>query len=143
MAFVLEEEGALFAGDNVLGHGTAVFEDLALYLRSLEAMRAEVSGRVYPGHGDCIADGRARIEEYIRHRRMREEQVLGVLREEGGVEGGRTPMEVVKVVYRAVPEELHASAEGGVVQVLRKLEGEGKVGRREEGRWIVLEKATL
>lgn len=146
MAFVLEEEGAMFTGDNVLGHGTAVFEDLGVYLQSLEAMKGEFSGRAYPGHGDWIADGRARAEEYIQHRQMREEEVFGVLRDEGG-EGecgeGRTPMEVVKVVYRDVPESLHGPAEGSVVQVLQKLEGEGKVRRKEDGRWAVFKKATL
>ena len=50
MAFILEEENALFTGDNVLGHGTAVFEDLALYLDSLSRMREQFSGRAYPGH---------------------------------------------------------------------------------------------
>lgn len=146
MAFVLEEEGAMFTGDNVLGHGTAVFEDLAVYLESLGSMKGEFGGRAYPGHGDWIGDGRARVEEYIRHRQMREDEVLGVLRGSGGAGGsgkGRTPREVVKVVYKDVPENLHAPAEAGVVQVLRKLEGEGKVGRREEGRWVPLEKATL
>ena len=50
MAFVLEEENAMFTGDNVLGHGTAVFEDLTLYLDSLSRMRKQFSGRAYPGH---------------------------------------------------------------------------------------------
>ena len=50
MAFVLEEEGAMFTGDNVLGHGTAVFEDLAVYLDSLSRMREQFHGRAYPGH---------------------------------------------------------------------------------------------
>ena len=50
MAFVLEEENAMFTGDNVLGHGTAVFEDLAVYLDSLSRMREQFYGRAYPGH---------------------------------------------------------------------------------------------
>ena len=50
MAFVLEEENAMFTGDNVLGHGTAVFENLSLYLDSLSRMREEFHGRAYPGH---------------------------------------------------------------------------------------------
>ncbi len=50
MAFILEEENAMFTGDNVLGHGTAVFEDLAVYLNSLSRMREQFQGRAYPGH---------------------------------------------------------------------------------------------
>lgn len=40
----------MFTGDNVLGHGTAVFEDLAVYLNSLSRMRDQFHGRAYPGH---------------------------------------------------------------------------------------------
>lgn len=40
----------MFTGDNVLGHGTAVFEDLIVYLNSLSRMREQFKGRAYPGH---------------------------------------------------------------------------------------------
>ena len=50
MSFVLDEENAIFTGDNVLGHGTAVFEDLTWYLDSLLRMRGQFHGRAYPGH---------------------------------------------------------------------------------------------
>ena len=146
MCFLLEEEGALFTGDNVLGHGTAVFEDLAVYLASLEKMRAldGFTGRAYPGHGEVIADGVEKCAEYVRHRRRREEEVLGVLGGEGeAVDEGLTAGEVVKVVYKDVPVALHGPAEGGVVQVLRKLEGEGKVTKGTLGRWTVVGKAVL
>lgn len=39
MCFVLEEEAALFTGDNVLGHGFTVVEDLGLYMPSLDIMK--------------------------------------------------------------------------------------------------------
>ncbi|KAK3055772.1 hypothetical protein LTR09_003006 [Extremus antarcticus] len=144
MAFVLEEEDAMFTGDNVLGHGTAVFEDLAAYMDSLERMQGVFAGRAYPAHGEVVEDGRGKVGEYVRHRREREEQILEVMRGEGmggkgGEEEGWGSMEIVKVVYREYPEHLHGPAEGGVVQVLRKLEGEGRV-RGKEGRWTLMEK---
>ena len=45
-------------------------------------------------------------------------------------------MGIVKVVYKGYPENLHGPAEGGVVQVLKKLEGEGRVEQVEKG-WKV------
>lgn len=150
----------------MLGHGTAVFEDLGLYMRSLEVMRGVQGwgGRAYPGHGDVVGDGVGRVEMYIEHRKGREGEVLGVLggragggsgRADGGsgrVDGGSgvgresgedgegmTAAEVVKVVYKDVPVSLHEAAERGVLQVLGKLKGEGRV-RRERGRWMVVER---
>ncbi|KAL2216174.1 putative metallo-beta-lactamase domain protein [Thermoascus aurantiacus ATCC 26904] len=148
MVFIFEEENAIFTGDNVLGHGTAVFEDLRAYLSSLHKMQDLVSGRGYPGHGAVIENATARIAEYIRHRQQREDEVMRVLRsgkldEEGsGDEPERgaswTPMELVKVIYRDVPESLHVPASHGVLQVLMKLEAEGKVQHDTgSGRWSV------
>lgn len=136
-AFVLEEEEAMFTGDNVLGHGTAVFEDLATYLASLARMRdyARRGRRAYPGHGAVIVDGKTKIEEYLQHRKDREGEVLRVL--EASSCDGKTAMEVVKVVYAAYPESLHEPAREGVLQILRKLEGEGKVTEDgSRGKWM-------
>ncbi|KAI8277873.1 hypothetical protein K4K59_009348 [Colletotrichum sp. SAR11_240] len=140
MAFVLEEEDAMFTADNVLGQGTAVFEELATYLNSLEKMRRLFKGRAYPGHGPVIDNGPSKIMEYINHRKTREEQVIRTLRSkrnvgsDGGPSDAWTPMELVKVIYRDVPEELHVPASSGVVQILEKLEREDRVSQSGD-RW--------
>lgn len=144
MAFVLEEEDAMFTGDNVLGHGTAVFEDLAAYMDSLTRMETQFSGRAYPGHGAVIEDGRAKIREYVTHRKQREQDVLGVLREKPAHGGeGWDSMEAVKVIYKEYPANLHEPAHGGLKQVLKKLEGDGRVKQLEDGKWALTEKSAL
>jgi ribonuclease/clavin/mitogillin len=153
MAFILEEEDAMFTGDNVLGHGTAVFEELATYLNSLEKMRGAFRGRAYPGHGAVIADGPSKIAEYVRHRKQREDQVIQVLKScksSPGREAGEgevdewTSMEIVKIIYKDVPENLHLPANGGVMQILRKLEEEDKVVENPRTEtWRVKNRAAL
>lgn len=163
MSFFLREEDALFAGDNVLGHGTAVFEDLKEYMESLERMQKVLlgstgsteggrgGGRVYPSHGEVVEDGLGKIGEYIAHRRQREMEALEVLgRKEGGPggDGWWGSMEMVKVVYAGYPEEYWGPAEGSLKQVLKKLERDGKVrqgkGRDgEDGKWALIEKSAL
>ncbi|KAJ9134728.1 Metallo-beta-lactamase superfamily protein [Pleurostoma richardsiae] len=141
MVFVLEEDDALFTGDNVLGHGTAVFEELGTYLDSLEQMKQLFQGIAYPGHGPVIDDGPDRIRYYIRHRRQREEQLIQALQspciEQERAEGegnSWAPIDLVRVIYQDVPENLHLAAQGGLVQILRKLEKEGKVSQ-DQGKW--------
>lgn len=146
---VKEEEGAMFTGDNVLGQGTAVFEDLATYLASLEKMSSLYHStgkgrRAYPGHGPAIDDGPARIREYVLHRQQREAQIVSTLRETNDLAGTAAwePIELVRVIYKDVPENLHLPAQGGVVQVLRKLEKEGKV-YEDSGRWTLQDRPGL
>ncbi|EOA89915.1 hypothetical protein ACJQWK_02558 [Exserohilum turcicum] len=140
MAFVLEEEDAMFTADNVLGQGTAVFEDLAAYMKSLDAMLRQFGGRAYPGHGPVIEDGPAKISEYIAHRKQREKQVLDVLAaDESG--SGMSSMDIVKVIYKDYPESLWQPAERGVLQILGKLKQEGKV--TGETKWSLSGKASL
>ncbi len=164
------EVGQLFTFDNVLGHGTAVFEDLAEYLSTLSIMKDALPTdrpvAAYPGHGAIIDDAAAKITEYIEHRKMREEEALNVLKygtptpppssgESEAVEheddlGGMevvmkewTSMEMVKVIYRHYPENLWLPAEGGLLMVLEKLKGDGKVRKTEEGKWSINGRPTL
>ncbi|MGH7288301.1 MAG: MBL fold metallo-hydrolase, partial [Myxococcota bacterium] len=124
LCFVLEEEHALFSGDNVLGVGTTVIPntsgDLGAYLRSLERLLAEQPRRIYPAHGPTIEDGVAKIREYIAHRRAREAEILAQLSA-----APRSVMEIVGAVYAAYPASLHAAAAQSVGHHLRKLEREG------------------
>lgn len=139
--------------EDVLGHGTAVFEDLKTYLSSLHRMLNRVQGPGYPGHGAVLENTNSRITEYIKHRQQREDEVLRVLRYgqldvvegEASPESRRawTPLELVKVIYRDVPESLHLPASHGVVQVLMKLEDEGRTVHGEDGGWRLGGKSAL
>jgi len=125
LCFVLEEERALFSGDNVLGVGTTVIPlrsgDLSDYMASLERMLAEAPRRIYPAHGPAIEDGSGKIREYIAHRRTREAEILAALGD-----APRSVGELVAAVYAAYPASLHAAAAQSVGHHLRKLEREGR-----------------
>ncbi|KAI1136341.1 Metallo-hydrolase/oxidoreductase [Hypoxylon sp. FL0543] len=142
MVFVLQEEDALFTGDNVLGQGTAVFEDLGTYLKSLAKMEKLVSGRGYPGHGPVLPQTNATIAEYISHRHQREQQVLQTLASAKGRDLW-SPMELVKVIYRDVPESLHIPAAAGVAQILRKLRAEDRVVLEDGDKWRLRDRSSL
>jgi ribonuclease/clavin/mitogillin len=142
MAFILEEEDAMFTADNVLGQGTAVFEDLTAYMKSLDGMSKQFKGRAYPGHGPVIEDGPAKIFEYIKHRKQREKQVLDVLAQD--TDSGWTSMDIVKVIYKDYPESLWEPAERGILQILEKLQKEGKVTHNKaKDTWALGGKSTL
>ena len=90
--------------------------------------------------GAVIENGRAKIEEYIAHRKQREEEILQALRD---FRTEATSMDLVKIVYKGVPEDLHVPAANGVIQVLRKLEVEGKVAQRQHERWQIADMVML
>jgi len=132
LCFWLEEERALFSGDNVLGVGTTVIPteggDLLDYMTSLTKLLASAPRRIYPAHGPCIEDGGAKLREYIAHREERERQILAAL----GVLGSALVPELVKRIYVDVPQVLHMAAAQSVASHLVKLEREGRA-RREPG----------
>ncbi|MAE94336.1 MAG: hypothetical protein CL910_06715 [Deltaproteobacteria bacterium] len=131
LCFMIEEERALMSGDNVLGVGTTVIPsesgDLLQYMASLNRLLEERPTCIYPAHGPKIEDGVGKLEEYIAHRHEREGEIVTAL-----TGGPRRPIDIVKVVYAAYPENLHPAAAQSVSQHLMKLEGEGRATR--EGR---------
>lgn len=83
LAFLDEDSGALIAGDLVAGVGTILIDPgeghMATYLASIERLLALGVGAILPAHGPMIADGPAKLREYLSHRRMREERVAAAL----------------------------------------------------------------
>jgi hydrolase len=136
MCFVLEEENALFTGDNVLGHGFSVVQDLAEYMRSLARMVALGCASGYPAHGDSIPDLPAKMHEYIRHNEMRVDRVFSALswNKDGssaiaGPRAGMTLPEIARYIYGDVPPDLVENAiVPFLLQVLWKLTEDRKVG---------------
>jgi len=130
LCFILEEERALFSGDNVLGVGTTVIPaesgNLGDYMASLHRLLDEAPTRIYPAHGPCIEDGSAKIREYIDHRRDRDRQIL-----EAMAQGAETPMEIVEIVYAAYPKVLHPAAAQSVISHLLRFEGNEEVERED------------
>ncbi|KAF9453657.1 lactamase [Macrolepiota fuliginosa MF-IS2] len=128
---------ALYTSDTVLGQGTSVFEDLALYLQSLQKMlkhgeeqEASVKYQVlYPGHGPVVKNGRELISTYIKHRLEREQQILDALRKAPTDGDNWSTWTIVKSLYAAYPENLWVPAARSIELHLRKLEGEGVVVR--------------
>ena len=79
MCFLLEEENVLFTGDNVLGHGYSVAEDLEAYTSSLRVMANLKCAIGYPGHGQVISNLPQTIAKYLAQRVSREKQVYAAL----------------------------------------------------------------
>jgi glyoxylase-like metal-dependent hydrolase (beta-lactamase superfamily II) len=132
LCFHLLEENALFTGDNVLGAGTTVIPpdgDLGDYIDSLRRILALEPAVIYPAHGPVIRNPRAKVESYLAHRQLREQQILAGLRA-----GVRQVRELVKRIYTDVPEFLHAAAAVSVDAHLRKLERDG-LAVRDGDEW--------
>jgi len=141
VAFFSSGSGALFTGDAVLGRGTSVVDppegDLLAYLQSLRRMRELAPRTIYPGHGPVVLQAIAKLDEYLEHRAMREQQVLDAL-----AEGARSPEELVAEIYADYPPEVHELAARSVLAHLLKLGVEGRAEKRSKGgvvRWSRIE----
>lgn len=107
LAFLVEDDGAVFTGDLVLGQGSTMITypdgDMAAYLRSLERL-IELRPRIlFPGHWDPVEAPLEKLEEYRRHRLDRERQVLAAV-----AQGEADAAELTRRVYS---EELAGAGE--------------------------------
>jgi glyoxylase-like metal-dependent hydrolase (beta-lactamase superfamily II) len=137
LCFFLDEERVLFTGDTILDGMYSVVSpktggDMAKYIATLERLRKMRLAKIAPGHGDVIEEPRARIDEYLQHRRQREKQVLALVKKQGPIK----IREIVAALYPDTPEPLLPVAANQVHAHLVKLKAEGKVtGRDARGAW--------
>lgn len=144
--FWLEEEQALFSGDNVLGHGTTTFENLSDYMKSLKFMlrivdsqKSSCAIRTYPGHGQYIADSHTKVSEYIHHRTERENEIFGILYDlcrDKGVNASLTTHSLTRIIYKDYPAAVWSAAEQGIGLHLEKLLAENRV-QKINSHWKV------
>ena len=139
LCFLLQKRRTLFAGDLISGITTNVIAppdgDMLDYINSLARLQEIEIAEIVPAHGPIIADGQAKIAEYIDHRMLREQQVLQALEE---LPPGATIPELVPLIYQDVDPKLHPIAAWTVEAHLLKLEREGLV-ERQDGGWVLVE----
>jgi hydroxyacylglutathione hydrolase len=124
---LLEEDSVLFAGDNVLGVGTAAIAppphgDMAEYIRSLKRMQALEASLLAPGHGPLVKEPHRKIQELIDHRQQREDQIVGLI-----ADGKDSAKALVKAIYPELDKRLMSMATGQVLSHLHKLQSDGKL----------------
>ncbi|MBV8246329.1 MAG: MBL fold metallo-hydrolase [Candidatus Eremiobacteraeota bacterium] len=129
------QERALFTGDVILGEGTVVIAppagEMRAYQATLDRLLRDFSNArtIYGGHGDEVTDPRAKIAEYIEHRKIRERELLGAL-----AEGSQTIPDLVKRIYAQTPRVLWPAAARQMLAYLLALEREGRVTSVEAPR---------
>lgn len=142
MCFVLEEEQAMFTGDNILGNGSSAVEDLSTFMSSLRKMRDEHCSIGYPAHGVTIIDLPGKIRRELNLKVGRENQVLHVLdRSRLCGEKSLTVTDIVTEIYgdcvgSGVGE---LALEPHTDEILRKLAGEERVAfekRNGKKKWF-------
>ena len=132
LCFALEESGALFTGDHVMGWSTSVVippdGDMGHYMKSLQLLQAREDRVYYPAHGAQVDKPQQLIRGMIGHRKQRESQIVRLLTEEGMcIENGLVPL-----MYKGLDPRLNMAAAMSVKAHLLDLESRGIVAREAE-----------
>lgn len=134
LCFALEESGALFTGDHVMGWSTSVVVppdgDMGDYMKSLDILHGREDRIYYPAHGPAVEKPRQLVRGMIGHRRQRENQILRLLADER-----RSPVDLVPLMYKGLDPKLGKAAQLSVTAHLIDLERRGMVSREGDG-WL-------
>ena len=129
LAFVLQQENALFSGDHVMGWSTTVVAppdgDMTAYLDSLDRVIARDFAILWPTHGAPVTQAGPFLAAYKAHRLLREAQIVARV-----AAGDRRISEMVPTLYAAVDPRLWPAASLSVWAHLIALEAAGRVVAR-------------
>jgi glyoxylase-like metal-dependent hydrolase (beta-lactamase superfamily II) len=128
LCFALEQSGALFTGDHVMGWSTSVIAppdgDMADYMASLQKLQDRQDRVYYPAHGPAVTRPRQLVRGMMGHRRQRERQIIKLLEE--------APQEIAAMVprmYKGVNPQLWPAAGLSVLAHLLDMERRSAVSR--------------
>ena len=134
LCFALEESGALFTGDHVMGWSTSVIAppdgDMSSYMASLDKLLARNDRVYYPAHGPEVDKPQRLGRGMMGHRKQREGQILRLLDQQVG----EIPAMVEKM-YVGLDPRLHGAAGRSVLAHLIDLRQRGIVTGTEDGGW--------
>lgn len=126
MCYGLDEDGALFCGDHVMGWSTSVIAppdgSMGAYLASLEKLIARDDRILYPAHGAPITAPGDYLRALLAHRLRREAAVLAALKA-----GAASAQEIARTLYPDIPPELRAAAAVQVAAHLAHLAEQGLI----------------
>ncbi|GGY94663.1 MBL fold metallo-hydrolase [Novosphingobium colocasiae] len=137
LCFALEETGALFTGDHIMGWSTTVVSppdgDMTAYMESLARLYEREQDTVYyPAHGPQVDKPRQLVRGMIGHRRSREKQILRQ------IEAGHTAIpQMIPQMYKGVDQRLWPAAGRSVLAHLIDLEKRGLV-RQADADWTLV-----
>ncbi|MEO7247808.1 MAG: MBL fold metallo-hydrolase [Novosphingobium sp.] len=131
LCFALEQSGALFTGDHVMGWSTSVVSppdgDMTQYMASLDKLYQRSDRVYYPAHGAQVDKPQQLVRGMIGHRRQRERQIVKLIGE-----GLAEISAMVPRMYKSVDQRLWPAAGRSVLAHLIDLEGKGRVTRQGE-----------
>jgi glyoxylase-like metal-dependent hydrolase (beta-lactamase superfamily II) len=124
LAYVVGE--AALTGDAILGEGSVFIAPdpgaMAAYLDALTRLRERPLDVLCPGHGPPVFEARAKIDQYISHRLVRENRLVAALNS-----GKRTVAELLDEAWDDVPAGLRPAAAVTLAAHLDKLSDEGRL----------------
>lgn len=126
ICYAFQEENALFPGDHVMGWSTTVISppdgDMRSYLESLQLLISRNEETYYPTHGGAIENPVSFVRGLISHRKMRESQIITLLRN-----GSTTIENMVKEMYEDLDLRLIPAAQRSVFAHVIDLTERGKI----------------
>ncbi|KAM9948807.1 hypothetical protein ACTFIT_010005 [Dictyostelium discoideum] len=117
----------LIAGDHIVGFGSSVLDfhtgDMVEYIDSTHGMINYLCPKVaIPAHGPLNFDPIVLLNNYIKHRLLREEEILNAYK------SGKTSLtEILDIVYGSLEPTLSFMALGNIKLHLQKLQKENKI----------------
>lgn len=135
LCYALEESGALFTGDHIMGWSTSVISppdgDMADYMDSLQKLLDRPQDKIYyPAHGPAVDKPHRLARGMMGHRKQREGQILRLLDK-----GDQTIPDFVGEMYKGLDPRLHGAAGRSVLAHLMDLKQRGRVEEMNDDKW--------